>query len=548
MIAGKWGVGKTFAWNRFLADAKRAGKVRSPYYAYVSLFGLGSLDELKAAVFQNTVQAAEIGKAADLDTLNGVVKSAPALWRKGGTLARLLPGADKYLSNFEKVGFFWIKEQIICIDDLERKSRNLDLRDVLGLISYLKEQRRCKVVLLLNEEQLAEVEAAEFHSQLEKIGDVTLRFDPTPAEAAEIGINPRSKFCGNLRANCEKLGIVNIRTLKKIERMAARLDEELIAFDPRVLKQAIQSVALFAYAKFHPDDAPSVEFLRSLSDYEAQFAEAQGGQPSHPEWRAILDEYGFAQVDEFDSVILQSVLNGHLDAAHLQGEAKRLEQRLIESDGDRSFSEAWELYHDSFEDNGEIVRERFIDAIRKTPKAISPTHLSATVALIKELGGVENIDDLLAGYVEARGDEDVDFWDLEESTFGEEVRDPDVREAFRQKFETFQERRSVSAILIEIGKKKGWDPADVEFVSHQSSDALYLLFKTLRGNDLRRAVAGALMFKNVGNPSEEMNRITANASSALARIAAESVINRRRVLQKGGDVAIANQEVPLTGA
>ena len=47
-------------------------------------------------------------------------------------------------------------DTIICMDDLERRGKNLSPKDVMGLISHLKEQKKCKVVLILNDEKLEE--------------------------------------------------------------------------------------------------------------------------------------------------------------------------------------------------------------------------------------------------------------------------------------------------------------------------------------------------------------------------------------------------------
>jgi len=546
VIAGKWGVGKTFAWNRFLKEAKEAGKVAASYYAYVSLFGLGNLEELKAAIFQNTVKRSDIGKTADLETLEGVVRSAPSLWRKGGTLARLIPGADRYLSTFERVGFFWLRDQVICIDDLERKSRSLDIRDVLGLISHLKEQRRCKVVLLLNDEKFGDEDSAEFRGQLEKVADIMLRFDPTPAEAAGIGVDRNKSFHDELRRHCESLGIVNIRTIKRLERVATRLAEDLREFDSRVLTQAIHSLMLFGFAKFQPGDAPSLEFIRGLNTYEALVAEEEGHQPRRPEWKALLTEYGFGQVDEFDAVILSAVQEGHIDPDALHEEARKLERRLQASDGDHSFSQAWEVYHQSFDNNGDVVAEGLAEAVRRTPKAISPMNLSSTIALLKELGWAGDVGELLAAYTAGREDEGKDFWDLAENTFGGEVRDRDVRDAFAAKLAAFEEDKDPANLLMEIGRAKGWNPADVDFLAGRTADELYDIFKALRGVELKRAVAGALMFKGTVNPSDSMRQVTDNAVAALTRIAAESPVNRRRVLQRGVELPPAEENPPPT--
>jgi hypothetical protein len=45
------------------------------------------------------------------------------------------------------------KDIIVCFDDFERLSSSMELEEVLGLISELKEQKNCSVVMILNEDQ-----------------------------------------------------------------------------------------------------------------------------------------------------------------------------------------------------------------------------------------------------------------------------------------------------------------------------------------------------------------------------------------------------------
>ena len=322
VIAGKWGVGKTYAWNSYLKIAAGKNQFSADRYSYVSLFGLGNLDELKAAIFQNTIRKSDIGKSADLETLDEMVRSAPNLWRKAGVVGRLFPGADKYLSTFEKVGFFWLKNQVVCIDDLERRSKSLDVRDVLGLISHLKEQRGCKIVLLLNDEKIHEWE--DFEANLEKVADVNLRFEPTAAEAALIGVDINESFAAKLSANCQALGIVNIRTIKKIERLGLRLLEELKEFDERVFHQGLHTLTLLCFSKLQPGDAPTLDFIESMNEFKAAFAEFAGGEGRPAEqakWQALLSSYGFTMMDELDLVILRAIRQGHFDPDALREQA-----------------------------------------------------------------------------------------------------------------------------------------------------------------------------------------------------------------------------------
>jgi hypothetical protein len=53
-VSGEWGVGKTYTWQILLDDAIAKRKIALNQYAYVSLFGLNSLESLKLAIFENS--------------------------------------------------------------------------------------------------------------------------------------------------------------------------------------------------------------------------------------------------------------------------------------------------------------------------------------------------------------------------------------------------------------------------------------------------------------------------------------------------------------
>lgn len=189
-IKGKWGVGKTFGWKKFLDEAKqRPGGVALKHYSYVSLFGLNSLEDLRFSVFESTVTGNRIGTSPDEASFNQLVD-------KGSDLARRMKPAIEAVGAFFnrkavsdvlfKSAFLTVQKQLVCLDDLERAGSGLNARDVLGLASFLKEERKCKVVLLLNDKEYDERD--EFERQLEKVADVTLIFDLTPEEAVSIAL------------------------------------------------------------------------------------------------------------------------------------------------------------------------------------------------------------------------------------------------------------------------------------------------------------------------------------------------------------------------
>src|ERR1700759_1889108 len=68
-LRGKWGVGKTHSWEAMLSRARDRNAIALTSYAYVSLFGRDSLDQLKYAIFENGISLADIGTDPTVETL-----------------------------------------------------------------------------------------------------------------------------------------------------------------------------------------------------------------------------------------------------------------------------------------------------------------------------------------------------------------------------------------------------------------------------------------------------------------------------------------------
>src|SRR5260370_5593812 len=91
------------------------------------------------------------------------------------SVAGALPKIGDAFSKAQPLLFTSIRSQIICIDDLERRGA-ISVKDVFGLISYLREQRHCKIVLLLNQTKLEENSESkqEFTDYFEKVIDAKI--------------------------------------------------------------------------------------------------------------------------------------------------------------------------------------------------------------------------------------------------------------------------------------------------------------------------------------------------------------------------------------
>jgi hypothetical protein len=528
-ISGHWGVGKTFAWNKFLKQASDRKEIGLKRYAYVSLFGVNSLDELKYAVFENSVKTTEIGVEPSLETLqSNTVAAVERFGRKSLWFVQQIPFVKNYVGGMGPVWFMSVKDTIICLDDIERRGKGLHIRDIMGLASTLKEHKHCKAVLILNDEAL-EADKAEFETYYEKVVDSTLRFAPTATECADIALAGKTKTDRLLRENCLALGISNIRVIKKIEQSVRKIEPMLGAFDEEVLFQASHSLSLLGWSLYEPAKAPPLEFLKRRK--HAHFFDHQENIPANEaSWNALLEAYRFTALDEFDLLLLQGLRDGYFDEVAVEAQARELDRIVTANKHDNSFAEAWRLYHDSFEDNETQVLEAINGAFVRNVRNISLTNLNGTVRLFKDLGWTEKAGEIIRCYVESHGENQSAF-DLENFPFRENVTDPDVVTALNAKFETFHDDRDVAKTLL--GMSNGWSPDDVRFLSRLPADEFYALFKNNSGRTLHKLINACLQFDRIVNASNPMRTISRKAKEALSRIGNESRINSRRVAKYG---------------
>lgn len=530
-ITGKWGVGKTYSWSRYLREANTKKGVVMNRYAYVSLFGQNSLDDLKYAIFESTVPLDQLDAGPNFSSVEASLHLGEKWGRRLLQLGNIAPVSRSILSGAGRTLFLAVRDQIVCIDDVERHGKGLEIKDVLGMLSFLKEQRNCKVVLLLNDEKLQGDAQVDFKSQLEKVVDTRIIFAPTPAEAAEIGVSTAAPFRDLLVSYCTSLGITNIRVIKKIDYLCYRLHDLLKGFDPGVFRQGAQTAALFGWSHYQPDLAPPVEFVTTYDQsYEGYRRQAGKGEPSAEEkaWAALLASYGFTRADEFDLVILKGIQDGFFDKDEIEPAAQTLNKEIESRNKDNSFQEAWDLFHGSFQPNADEVLDKMADALKRSVETISPINLAGAVSLFKELGRKDQAAELLEFYM-AHRTESRKFYDLADSPFGDEVRDPDVREAFKKKLAAFQEKVDPTEVLERVAASSGWSPEDLSTLAGLSADDFQRVFEARTGKALRLVIKAALNFGSYGNATDEMVTIAARATEALRAIGRQSEINACRV-------------------
>ncbi|MBZ9998031.1 hypothetical protein [Mesorhizobium sp. BH1-1-4] len=83
-IRGRWGTGKTYNWQTTIKQLKgKAETVALSQYAYVSLFGVGSINQIKAAILQNTVTRDKIGDFITSESISAALSKGEKALKSG---------------------------------------------------------------------------------------------------------------------------------------------------------------------------------------------------------------------------------------------------------------------------------------------------------------------------------------------------------------------------------------------------------------------------------------------------------------------------------
>lgn len=268
-INGAWGTGKTYFWDKFSKDKLEGKKI-----AYVSLFGKDSLQDIrKEIILQISVKDKHLSdikeKIQDLKSTLGLKETDFNIGLSGSFLSVAI-------SLFEKKDF---ENVIVCFDDFERMSDKLRAKDILGLISELKEQKKCNVVMILNKDKLGDKKA----SLDDKIIDYEFLFDPTPSESYMAVKDCLKAFTAYPEEYFNDKNITNIRIMKRV--INALNDfafiEESLEKHRELEKEIVQSIIEFSaiYAI-----NPSVNF-KTLASYETSksLKQKDTNQPSNEE-------------------------------------------------------------------------------------------------------------------------------------------------------------------------------------------------------------------------------------------------------------------------
>jgi hypothetical protein len=188
MITGEWGVGKTYYFKNILKQKI----VETPTFndnsknykpLLVSLFGLKSIEEIQTEIFLSIYpilknKTLKLGASIGKSLIKGIMH-----------LKNLGEYYD-YVSDVEVEKEDWIKfsELVICFDDLERLSENLNIEEFIGYVNSLVENENVKVLIIANENK---IDRKNYFALKEKVVGNSIEFIPDLSQSFDSLIEIR---------------------------------------------------------------------------------------------------------------------------------------------------------------------------------------------------------------------------------------------------------------------------------------------------------------------------------------------------------------------
>ncbi|WP_416489674.1 hypothetical protein [Variovorax sp. tm] len=533
MLTGDWGSGKTYQWKKALERAAKKG-IR-PRYAYVSLFGLASLAEVRKRITDEAISSLKL--PGRTDTVGEAVEGG-AIGLKPMQIMKILP-VIPYLGKLEplaqELSFATVRNAVICFDDLERAPSSLRIADVFGLASFLKEERQCRVLLVSNQKKLGDDAKGELAKYLEKVVEETVDFAPTPEEACIVALGAVPTNAGKiLTERLIRLGVSNIRVISRLGVLADDLATLASGLHSDVLADLVNTLALFGVAHFIPQtDFPTTEYLLGYgsADWVRYFKnekkqEEQTEQEKRKsDWDNVIAGYGYSETSPLDKEVFAGITSGFFRDGVVRSLCEELSQRIEGGGRKEAFNDAIHRFWWGVGDS-KAAFEQLLDTTKAALELMNASEFHGVYEVLLDLQGKDAATEFLNQFIAANQDRPEAL--VPSDHFGEKY-DPTFMATLQAETARFKEPVDLAKTLDAINFSKGWDPEDLVKIGEAKFDDIVQLLTGAKDNRLfARRLRTLLQFGERGNTAEEKN-VRERTIAWLKAFAATDPISALRV-------------------
>lgn len=245
-LTGKWGVGKTHLWKSF--RDKNREMFSGNKYAYISLFGLDSLESLKLAIATEVQTDAANDSPLNVDVSKHIKKLFGFVG--GGNITAsgdMRFGINIGNNLITNIIMAHLKDTLVCLDDIERKSDSLPMSEIMGLVNYLKNERNCQIIMILHDAESEDRDYFDKHK--EKIFDELLVLDNSLSIVKGIVDSSLSTIYEQFY---EIIGIKNLRFYQRVDKSYKLFDKTFPSLSRLSKEQILRFILIIRMAHDMP--------------------------------------------------------------------------------------------------------------------------------------------------------------------------------------------------------------------------------------------------------------------------------------------------------
>lgn len=576
------------AWNKTVSQYNN--------YSYVSLFGISNSDELRSAVFNNSEPLEKI-----VSVWNGSFSLKKAvllliivipiiltfdfsfityfltiivlltlywsdflfyrnlwqdLWENKKEILKgrfwSLEHAGKTLSSINKIHILknylgdntkfienqYVRDMVICFDDIERMGDKISIETLMGYADELAQQKNCKIILILNENELIAPHDTSFSKYREKIADVELDIDFTEEQIYNIFKSHDEDAISYITKIVMELNFTNLRVLKKTSHQIGLLLE--IDTSKQFQKEIILQSVMLSYIYYGQCENVSLDDARVfLNDEMSRYLKKLNDQElteTEEKLNALFENSKFSfRADQFTDIVSNFLIKGYL-------EKDKLKQVLVDgvktkeiiekkSHISQQIREGWDLYRNSYQDNLEeiIVIFRGILMNSENYHYMKANDFLAVLKSCRFFEGLKDDSNIFDyGYfidkyfstVEPQGLQPIisDEWAYQHTP-----EDQDIYDDFQLKLSEIQfSKLELHQILDQCVLEGGPSLVEKKYILSKDCDEYYQWIKQSEPDSLLRRKIMLIRDLSNGAGKNEINL-------ALRKIAKESSLNKHRI-------------------
>jgi hypothetical protein len=509
VLKGKWGVGKTYAWKKFVETNK---EFKESAIAYVSLFGVKDLKEVQQLIVQKAVPT-------NLKQLRSISKVGIPLVNALRNLP--VPYLKEALETTDNIAALLVRRFLICFDDIERKSDELSLAEILGLVSVLKEEKDCRIVLIFNEDQIqGEDDKISLRKYREKVVDQEIAYDPFVKDNIRLIFQPNEFLI--VQDALQMMAVNNIRIIKFAHWNAKHFEPYTALLESAVRDSLMGNIAILTCLFYMHGDQIDMRNL-PLNYFSIMFSKDKEEKLTDAE--LLLKEAQYSKQD-FDPLIVDYLQTGKYDEVELRKVLATLNERELKNKTQQKLASVWGLFNRNFQSTKTEVEKAFTDFVEKHGKELAFGELKQVCDLFTMLGRDEISQKWKTEFIESK----ITTLTIDEAEFFKsQISNPEILRKISEREKEIQKDTSLKDVIYRMIEQRSWSPKDEAFLNSFSDDEYYKWLEYEKDENLLSHLRGFYQ-TFVGNPNNEIwKSIGAKLQGALKRLSKRSELDKHRI-------------------